>query len=216
LGVKQVARLLNDEPAHIRLDVPAISAKLTACMPAAAGLSVKTFRTARSTFLAAVKVSGLKSVQRHTAPLSAEWKQLFAELSGKRAHLGLSRLARYASHNGIEPEEVDDATMEAFITAVRDNTLHRKPNGLHRKVAMIWNEAARRSRARLKPVKVPSFRSPSRRIDWMLLPHSFRKDVDRYLDWCACVDPFAADVRSRALAPQSVNLVPWSTVGISA
>ena len=85
----------------------------------------------------------MKPVQRSArTPLSPAWKKLFAHLSARRAHLGLSRLARYASANGIEPEEINDATIEAFITAVRNGSLHRKPNDLHRKVALIWNEAA--------------------------------------------------------------------------
>jgi hypothetical protein len=70
------------------------------------------------------------------------WKKLTVDLKTRRAHIGLSRLARYASAKGIEPEEIDDTTIEAFITAVRNETLHRKPNDLHRKVALIWNEAA--------------------------------------------------------------------------
>jgi integrase len=71
---------------------------------------------------------------------------------------------------------------------------------------MIWNEAAQQSGAGLKPVKVPSSRYPAKRIESRLLPRSFRKDVDAYLSWCACADPFAAKARSRPLAPQTLNL----------
>jgi hypothetical protein len=42
-------------------------------------------------------------------------------------HIGLSRLARYASAKGIEPEEINDATIDGFITAVRDGSLHHPP-----------------------------------------------------------------------------------------
>jgi integrase len=158
--------------------------------------------------LAAVKASGLKQVQRFArTPLSPAWNRLRAELRVRRAHIGLSRLARYASAEGIEPEEVNDAILQAFIKAVRDGTLHRKPNGLHRRVAQIWNEAAQRSRRfNLQRVAVPSFRLPAKRIEWTLLPGTFRRDVDKYLDWCAGSDSFAADARSRALGPQTIKL----------
>ena len=71
-----------------------------------------------------------------------------ASLSEKRARIGLSRLARFASANGIEPAEIDDTAMEGFIAAVRKGSLHRKPNNLHRAVTSIWNEVARIAWAR--------------------------------------------------------------------
>ena len=129
-----------------------------------------------------------------------------ASLSAKRAHIGLSRLARFASASGIEPGEIDDTAMESFIAAVRGGSLHRNPNHLHRKVTLIWNEVARLPGLDLKPVTVPSFRGPAKRIDWTLLPASFCKDVGDYLQWCGGSDPFAADARPRALSPKTLRL----------
>ena len=37
----------------------------------------------------------------------------------RRAHISLSRLARYASVRGIEPDQVNDAVMADFIAQVR-------------------------------------------------------------------------------------------------
>ena len=166
-AVKRVAMLLEDDPARIPLDLPVISAKLAAITPAALGLTPKTFSNIRTNFMAAVKASGLKSAGPSArTPLSPKWKKLFAKLRARRAHLGLSRLARHGSAKGIAPEQINDAAIEAFITEVRNGTLHRKPNDLHRKVALIWNEVARRSELGLQPVTVPSFRSPAKRIDW--------------------------------------------------
>jgi hypothetical protein len=126
------------------------------------------------------------------------------EAWGRRAHIGLSRLARYASAEGIEPKQINSAAIEAFITEVRNRTIHRKPNDLP-KVALIWNEVAQHSGFGLQPANVPSFRSPAKRIDWNLLPKTFRKDRDNYLTWCAG-DPLAADARLRPLAPRTVKL----------
>lgn len=53
---------------------------------------------------------------------------------------------------------------------------------------------------------VPSFRRPAKRLDWSLLPQSFRNDLDAYSSWSGGCDPFAADARSRALAPQTIKL----------
>jgi integrase len=206
-SIKRVASLVGDDPARIALDLPAISAKLATISPAAAGLTSKSFANIRSNFLRAVEASGLKPVQRPAkAPRSAAWAKLIAGFSNKRMHIGLSRLAGYASAAGIEPEQVNDATIETFITAVRNGSLHRKPNDLHRKVALIWNEVVRQTELNLQQVIVPSFRHPAKRVDWMLLPNTFRNDVDAYRTWCAGADSFAANARSRALAPQTVKL----------
>jgi integrase len=206
-AVMRVASLLGDDPARIPLDLRAISAKLATVSPAAAGLTSKSVSNIRSDFIAAVKVSGLKTVPGLArTPLSPAWKKLFKGLSGRRAHLGLSRLARFASAKGIAPQEIDDATIDAFITAVRDGSLHRKPFGLHRTVALIWNEAAARSKFGLQTVQVPSFRRPLKRIEWKGLTSAFRKEVEKYLLWCGGTDVFAADSRFRALAPQTVKL----------
>ena len=158
--------------------------------------------------MAAVAASGFKPIPRVAKiPLSTGWKELMAELSAKRAHIGLSRFARWCSTNGIEPIQVTDVTLTDFINAVRHRTLHRKPNGLHRNVALIWNEAVQRSHLNLQSSggARPSAALLNGSIG-LLLPDRFRKDVDAFLTWCAGVDPFAADARPRALAPQTVKL----------
>jgi integrase len=108
--------------------------------------------------------------------------------------------------NTISPQRINDAVIENFIADVRENSLHRKPSHLHRMTSLIWNEVARRPELNLQPVMVPSFRRPSKRVNWALFATSFRKDVDKYRTWCAGSDSFAADARSRVLAPLTLKL----------
>jgi integrase len=206
-AVKRVASLIGDDPARIPLELRSIAAKLASLSPAAFGLSTKSFSNIRSNFLAAVKASGPHSAHRSArVPLSPAWQDLLQELSTRRAHLGLSRFARYAGERGIEPSGVDDSTIEAFIATVRAETLHRKPNDLHRKVAQIWNESAECSSCTLQSVQVPSFKHPPQRVDWSILSDSFRADVDGYLEWCIGTNMFATDARPRAIAPRTAQL----------
>jgi integrase len=202
-----VAGLLGNLPARIALDLPMIAARLASVSPVAAGMTPKRFANIRSDFLAAVRTSGLMPIASwHKGRFAPAWRQLFARLSGKRAHLGLSRFARYASAHGIEPKAVNNATVSNFITAVREQSLHGTPNWLHRQVTLIWNEAARDARLGLQSVAVPSFRGPPKRIDWSLLSRSFRRDVDKFLDWASQSDPFDGDARARRLAPRTLRL----------
>ena len=126
--------------------------------------------------------------------MSLDWVDLFERLSGRRAHIGLSRLARYASGQGIAPKGVNDEVIGGFIVAVREGSLHGKPDKLHRQVSLIWNEAAQDPKLGLRYVTVPSFRGPPKRIDWALLSDAFKKDVEDHLSWCAVSDPFAAEL----------------------
>jgi integrase len=206
-AVKRVAILIGQEPAAIRLDLEAISSRLADINPVAAGMSAKRFANLRSDFLAAVKASGVATVSGGAkTPMSVDWVALFRRLSGRRAHIGLSRFARYASGEGIAPQHVNDEVIERFIAAVRAGSLHSKPDTLHRQVTQIWNEATRDAALGLRPVSVPSFRGPPKRIDWQMLSDQFREEVERHLAWCRVSDPFASDARSRPLAARTLRL----------
>ena len=205
-AVKRVANLLGDEPAAVPLDIARISARLNTINPLAAGMRPKSLANIRSDFLAAAKVCGVQPVAGSKS-LSPEWAKLFKRLSGRRTHFGLSRLARYASARGIRPCDINDEVILSFIAAVRNGSLHRAPNRLHRQVTLVWSAAAARAPGLgLQPVTVASFRGPPKRVDWVLLPGSFRQDVDNYLSWGSGSDPFAADARSRALARETLRL----------
>jgi integrase len=205
-AVKGVASLLGNAPDTIPLALDAIRNGLAAINPIAHGVTAKRFANIRSDFLAAVRTSGLIATTKLNKGLSPSWARLFQALSVGRAQLGLSRLAHYASAQGIDPKEINDEVINCFINAIRDGSLHQKPNALHRQVTLTWNEAARDPSLGLKPVTVPSFRGPAKRIDWSLLRLSFREDTHKYLAWCSGSDPFAIDARPRPLATNTLRL----------
>ena len=84
-----------------------LAARLNTINPLAAGMTAKRLANIRSDFLAAAKVCGVQPVTGSKS-LSPEWAKLFKRLSGRRAHIGLSRLARYASARGIRPCDIND------------------------------------------------------------------------------------------------------------
>jgi integrase len=204
-AVTRVAKLLGEAPGHILLELPVLSAKLAAITPAAAGLTAKTFSNIRSDFLAAVNASGLKpTYSAGKGALSPGWSQFLGKLPKRR--IGLSRLARHASREGIEPHQIDDAALERFMNAVRQGSLHRNPNHLHRTVAKIWNEVAGQPELDICQVTVPSFRPVPKRLNWELLPSQFRQSVDDHLAWCSGSDVFNENARPRPLAAQTLKL----------
>jgi hypothetical protein len=199
--------LINSRPDATPLDLAAIGERLSAVNPVAAGISSKRFANIRSDLFAAIAASGCKPVKPARQSLTGPWRELEAKLETKRHRIGVSRLARYASGGGMAPADVNDAVIAAFMAWIRENSLHRKPNDLHRQTTVIWNEIADAFPALgLHKVTVPSYRSPPRRIDLALLPKSFRDDMEAYLAWCANTDPFAAGARPRPLASTTIAL----------
>jgi hypothetical protein len=111
-----VAALLGDDPAHLPLDLAALAGRLAGINPVAAGLTPKTLSNLRPDLLAAVRSSGLQPVLTSSkAALSPPWADLLTRLPAKRARIGLSRLARFASAVGITPGEINDQALERFI-----------------------------------------------------------------------------------------------------
>jgi hypothetical protein len=93
-----------------------------------------------------------------------------------------------------------------MMREVRNCSLHRHPNRLHRTTAQVWNEMTRRWACQLKMLSVPSFAKPSKRIAWSALGNEFRQEIDNYLRWCGGEDVFAADARAQPMAPRTVEL----------
>ena len=199
--------MIGEEPDRIPLDLAQIRDRLNAINPIANGISPKSFTNIRCNLFAAITASRLKPIRRARPGLTEPWRALWSRLTAKRHRIGLSRLAHYGSAEGLKPGDVNDELIGDFIASIREGSFHRKPNELHRKTTVIWNEVAHEfPELGLCPVSVPSFRPPPRRIEWLLLPDSFTKDLEDYLAWCANTDPFAADARSRPLAPATVRL----------
>jgi integrase len=206
-ALNRTGELLGQELAAIPVDLPLLKAGLSVHLALSAGISQKTLMNIRSNLLAGIKASGLGAVEQSRGiVLSAGWQTLEKELRSKRHRFGLSRLARHCTGKRIEPADVDGAVLTQFIEALHQGTLRQSLHKMHRNVALIWNEVAEYSKIPLQRVPVPSFRHPAKRVDWSTLPSSFQKDAGDYLDWSSGIDPFAADARSRALAPLTVQL----------
>jgi hypothetical protein len=170
-AISRFCALTGEEPGRIALNFAQLRKKLNAINPVTAGISPKSLANIRSDLFAANTASGLKPISPARQGLSEPWRVLMIRLVHKRRRIGRSRLAHYASANDIAPSGVDDDVIAGFMESVREASLHRKPNNLHRQTAVIWNEIVGDfPELGLRQVSVPSFRPPPRRVDWALLP----------------------------------------------
>jgi integrase len=206
-AISRFCALTGEEPGGIALDLGQLRNRLNAINPVAAGIRPKSLANIRSDLFAAITASGLKPISPARQSLTDSWLALRSMLRTKRRRIGLSRLSHYGSAKDIAPTGVNDDVIAGFMDSVREASLHRKPNDLHRQTTVIWNEiVADFPELGLRQVSVPSFRPPPQRVDWSLLPESFHKDLEECLAWCADTDPFTADARARPLAPGTIRL----------
>jgi len=140
-AVKRVASLLGDDPARIPLDLRAISTRLATVSPVAAGLTSKSVSNIRSNFLAAVKASGLKPIQRLArTPLSRRGNNSLQVFQGGGPTSACPVWRAMPAPMGSRPKQSTTRRSSLHHRGPRW-VAHRKPNGLHRRVALIWNEA---------------------------------------------------------------------------
>jgi integrase len=189
----------------VPLDLAAIRAKLDGTPPVAAGVGAKRWANLRSDLAAAITASGLlKMLKTADVELGASWVRLLRD-KPRAIVFSLSRFARWATLRGIEPVGVTEEVMGRYHAELDQHSLVRKLRDHRRNVTMNWNKLAGIAKE-LSPVVVPSYAPVSRRIAWDSLPASFRRDVERYLDWCRVPDPLDENARVRALAPETLKL----------
>src|SRR5215207_2390467 len=207
-AVTSYAKLIEQAPSCIALDLEPIRRTLDSTVPAQAKISSKRWTNLRSDLAAAIHASGLRPMLK-TANLSlnSSWASLLSQVSDQGTRTGLSRFARWASLSQISPEQVSDDVLERFVRELEEATLVRNLSSQHRTIALCWNRmGCRHFHGKLSILIVPSLRQLPKRIAWQALPAPFRTDVDVYLTWCAQPDPLDDQARPRRLAEKTIRL----------
>jgi integrase len=206
-SVHSFAKLTEQPPAAIPLDLARIRRTLDGMVPARAQISAKRWANLRSDLTAAIRASGLLPMLK-TADLDLDpnWSRILAP-ADRRVRHGLSRFARWASQHRVRPEAVDNSTIDRFVAELGEATLVRRLHLMPATMARTWNAlVAVQKGAGLRRVAIPTTRPAPTRIPWGQLPASFQEDVQRFLVWASCPDPLQEGARAKALAPQSLRL----------
>jgi integrase len=205
------ARMLGLPPASIPARLDLLRRQLSQVLHAAHGMSRVRWNTVRSQFGKALRLAGLEVLPgRSLAELDPAWADLRTRLTSRTHRDRLSRLMHFCSAGGIMPEEVDDAVIERFRTAMLDGSLIKKPMIAAQRAVVCWNEAV---------AQVPGW--PQRRLTVLELrdryslplaqfPAGFQEAVEAYLDHLAGGDrstqrPFQAQ-RPRTIASRRYQL----------
>jgi integrase len=204
-AVISFAKLRDQPPAAVVLNLDDFRQTLDKIVPARAKISAKRFSNIRSDLAAAIDAAGLPMLKTAEIELDEAWNSLLAP-ADRRARIGLSKFAKWATLRGIPPEAVDESTIGRFVAELGDATLVRGLRHTRSFVAKRWNElVASRPVSELRPVTVGNGRV-LKRIPWQSLPASLRDDVARYTQWASMPEPLAEEARVRALSPRTLRL----------
>jgi integrase len=200
------AKLVDQPPAAIPMDLAAIRQSLDRMVPARAKISPKRWANIRSDLAAAIDASGLRPMLKTAGvELDGAWRQLIAE-APPWIRQGVSRLARWSSLRGIVPAAVNDSIIERFVAELHSSTLVRNLRYRSGLVRRAWNALVAQHPMNLQSVIVKPNTRVLKRIPWQQFPAAFREDVREYLDWAAVPDPLDEGARARALSPRTLRL----------
>jgi integrase len=206
-AVMSFAKLMDQPPAAVPLDLASIRKRLDLVEPASAKISRKRWANIRSDLVAAIDASELRPMLKTAQiELGDSWKRLLAECEPRIAR-GLSRFARWASLRRIAPQAVDTKTIQRFVAELGDATLVRKLRYVRSFVSKRWNELVASKQCRgLRPVCLEDTARVLKRTPWQALPAALQHDVERYLEWGSMQDPLVEGARPRALGPRTLRL----------
>jgi integrase len=203
-AVTSFARLRDQPPAAVVLNLDDLRRTLDTIVPARAKISPKRWANIRSDLAAAIDASGRPMLKTAEIELDGAWRQLLTDADQR---IELSRFARWASLRQIAPQAVDGSALQRFVAELGDATLVRNLRYTRSFVAKRWNELVASSRVSgLRPVTVEGSGRVLKRIPWQSLPATFRDDVERYTQWASMPEPLAEGARVRALSPRSLRL----------
>jgi len=204
-ALRTVARMLGRTLEAIPADPRQLARRLVEVAPEAAGITRAHWANTRSRLRAALELTRPMLPGRQLQPLSPVWQALYERLPSTNRQMQLSRLLRYLSARGIEPGMVTEAHSEAFVTALKEETLLRDPEATWRDIVWAWN----RSRQEVAGWPEVTFAFASRRktysLPWTSFPPSLKADIDRYLDRLTGCD-LTEDMPFRPVGPATRHL----------
>ena len=144
------------------------------------GVTKRRLQNVRSLIMAAFRAQGLSTqLAGYMETMNEDWQYLWEVIEGNTYfRTELSRLFRYCSKQRIPPISLNDEVSEAYLKALEEEALVKKPKTRHQSVCRVWNKCcATYADAGWPQVKltVPRYEERLYSIDPSLIPTSIRK-----------------------------------------
>ena len=139
-SLRSIAKALDRPPESIAARWGAVALKVNQLHHANSGVEWKTLANHKSNAKAALFwFRGEQGLPHRGTPLKPEWQQLRRCLKDLSRLGKLSGLIRYCSLEGIAPNAVDQAVIDAYMAYRRETTALAVDNKARRAVARAWN-----------------------------------------------------------------------------
>ena len=178
--------------------------------PAKVNVSRRRIQNVRSLLMAGFRAEGITTkLAPYMTQMSPAWLALWQMLEGSTYHrTELSRLFRYCSNQGINPDDMNDDVSAAYLDALETEALVTKPRTRHQSVCRVWNKCADLHRGKGWPqIKLTEPRYDDRlySIDEGLVSDGIKADLEAYLTYLGGGDPFAA--HAKPFKPNSLKAI---------
>ena len=108
-----------------------------------AGVSKRRVQNVKSLLLKCLRLVGLSTnLMPYQAHLDPVWQEIYDLLPARYERAALSRFMRFCSRAGIPPENVTDTIATAYLDALEQESLVKKPRDNHQTMCRIWNKMA--------------------------------------------------------------------------
>lgn len=206
-GLRRVAEALNRTPAEVPADPRWLQPRIARILPAALGVSPKTWQNTVSNARNAMVACGIVTKRhRRSSDLSPAWRGLWEIVRATKDKSLLSPLPRFIhflDRLGVAPGDVSNQHALFYLDAIKLNEISKCPGTAYRAAVMGWNRAA--DRLPDWPPQKLSFPMKDKRV--MLkegeYAAGFITDVDNYLDMRRRPDLLLQDKVFRPIAASS-------------
>ena len=180
-SARQIARWLDRPAGVIPARWNAVQVSVAQLHYARVGVTAKTLANHKSNVRAALRWFGKEhDVPQLGMPLSASWATLRDRLD-KRLRQRLYSFMRYCSARRIDPESVDDGTLDAYWRYRTETTALPSNNTARRFLARSWNACASEIDGQpLRRLTEPPIKAMGRPA-WEDFPDGLRSDLEDYL-----------------------------------
>ena len=209
-AICRLADLLESTPERLPANIKQLKLLVFSIHPAQNDLSTKTLQNIKSNLLAAVRhfLATGKPVRRRKK-LSSRWQRIYSQLPDKLFNSGLCRFLHFNNDHHIDPGDVNDEIVSAFIQDLTDNSFipDKKRNDIHRRTTRLWNGISDIV-ADWPDIKltVPDHRKPRTSHPLVDFPVAFQEDVIAYLTWLEDKDVLAEDRPPCRCKPRTIDL----------
>ncbi len=138
--------------------------------------------------------------------LSADWLDLWRQLSERHDQIVLTRLIQFCSANEIKPTQVNDETVRTVRAACLVGAFGQESCTLAKRIENVWNRQVDANsswpRQRLTPPE-RGWRGTALPFD--AFPEQYRESVAAYLYWISDRDPLLENPPPRICGPATVR-----------